>query len=84
MGEWTSRSTFTQINTTLPEDYAYMSDEGGIIRIEPFDAEEYVVPEEDYSPPQMLTFYGDARNVLPEETITVSDDLDPDNDITLT
>ena len=84
LGEWTSRSTFTQINTTLPEDYAYMSDEGGIIRIEPFDAEEYVVPEQDYSPPQMLTFYGDARNVLPEETITVSDELDPDNDITLT
>ena len=72
LAEWVSKATFTLINTTIPTDYAYATDNGGLIKIEPYDSEFYAIPSEDYNPPGMLTFYGDGRNML-ESDVTVSD-----------
>jgi hypothetical protein len=73
LAEWVSKATFTLINTTIPTDYTYATDNGGLIKIEPYDLEFYVIPEEDYNPPGMLTFYGDGRNVLSSPVVTISD-----------
>jgi len=80
LAEWVSKATFTLINTTIPTDYTYATDNGGLIKVEPYDLEFYVIPEEDYNPPGMLTFYGDGRNML-ESDITVSDS-DPTTTVT--
>lgn len=73
LSEWVSKATFTLINTTIPTDYLFPADTGGLIKIEPYDLEFYVIPSEDYNPPGMLTFYGDARNVLSSPIVTVDD-----------
>jgi len=73
LAKWVSKATFTLINTTIPTDYVYASDLGGLIKVEPYDLEFYVIPEEDYNPPGMLTFYGDGRNVLSSPVVTISD-----------
>ena len=66
--------------TTIPTDYAYATDNGGLIKVEPYDLEFYAIPSEDYNPPGMLTFYGDGRNML-ESDVTVSDS-DPTTTVT--
>lgn len=73
LAKWVSKATFTLINTTIPTDYTYAIDSGGLIKIEPYDLEFYAIPQEDYNPPGMLTFYGDARNVLSSPIVTVDD-----------
>jgi len=73
LAEWVSKATFTLINTTIPTDYTYATDQGGLIKVEPYDLEFYVIPEEDYNPPGMLTFFGDGRNVLSSPVVTVDD-----------
>lgn len=72
LAEWVSKATFTLINTTIPTDYVFPADAGGLIKIEPYDLEFYVIPSEDYNPPGMLTFYGDGRNVL-SSTVSLDD-----------
>ena len=72
LAKWVSKSTFVLINITIPTDYTYATDQGGLIRIEPYDLEEYVTNEQNYNPPGMLTFYGDSRNML-ESDVTVTD-----------
>ena len=73
LSEWVSKATFTLINTTIPTDYTYATDSGGLIKIEPYDLEFYAIPDEDYNPPGMLTFYGDGRNVLSSPIVTIND-----------
>ena len=73
LAKWVSKATFTLIEFDIPTDYTYASDLGGLIKIEPYDSEFYVIPTEDYNPPGMLTFYGDGRNVLSSPVVTISD-----------
>lgn len=72
LGEWTGKATFVTINKAISGDIAYATDAGGRIRIEPYDAEDYMTPEEYYNPPETITFYGDGRNNL-TSTVTVTD-----------
>jgi hypothetical protein len=72
LGEWVSKATFVAINKPISGDFAYPSDRGGRIRIEPYDAEDYMIPEEYYNPPETITFYGDGRNNL-TSTVTITD-----------
>ena len=71
LGQWRSAATFSTINKSISNDYAYPTDEGGKLRIEPYD-ENYSSPDEYYNPPVVYTFYGDGRNNL-EDSMTVTD-----------
>lgn len=72
LDEWISKATFRTINIPISGDFTYPSDLGGKIRIEPYDLEAYMEPEEYYNPPVTYTFFGDGRNNL-TTTVTVSD-----------
>jgi hypothetical protein len=73
LGEWRGKATLATINKLISgNDFAYPSDLGGKIRIEPYDEENYMIPEEYYNPPETITFYGDGRNNL-TSTVTVTD-----------
>ena len=71
VSQWRSAATFSTINKSISNDYAYPSDEGGKIRIEPYD-ENYSDTADYYNPPLVYTFYGDGRNNL-EDSMTVTD-----------
>ncbi|NDB60385.1 hypothetical protein EB001_18335 [bacterium] len=70
LGQWRSKATFTQINKSIANEYAYPSDLGGSIRINPYNLEEYFA--EDYNPDVIIPFYGDGRNNL-QSSITITD-----------
>jgi hypothetical protein len=72
VGEWTGKASFRTINKTIPADFAYATDLGGRIRIEPYDSEAYFAAEEYYNPPVTYRFFGDGRNNL-SSTVTITD-----------
>jgi len=72
LAQWRSQATFNQINKPITNDYFYLSDTFGRIRIDPYDAEDYMAPDEFYNPPVNIPFFGDERNILSSST-TLSD-----------
>ena len=72
LAQWRSKATFVTINKSISNEFVYTSDIGGSIRIEPYDAESYFVPEEYYNPPVIIPFFGDGRNNL-QSSVTITD-----------
>lgn len=72
LDEWIGKATFRTINKSISTDYAYATDMGGRIRIEPYDGEAYFAAEEYYNPPVTYRFFGDGRNNL-SSTVTITD-----------
>lgn len=68
LGQWRSAATFSQINTSIPTEYAYAVDQGGWIRIDSWDVS-YAAPKEIYaSEGTYFRFWGDERNVAKSST----------------
>jgi hypothetical protein len=73
LDQWRGKATFRTINKSITNEYVYASDLGGRIRIEPYDAEDYMIADEYYNPPVNIPFFGDGRNNLTSTNLTVSD-----------
>ena len=73
LGQWTSLATFTVINKAIINEYAFVTDLGGQIRIDPYDLEDYFTVDEFYNPPVQISFFGDGRNNLTSTNLTISD-----------
>jgi hypothetical protein len=58
LGQWISKATFGLINKSITNDYAYATDEGGIISVEPYNDGNYFAIDELYNPPVSYTFTG--------------------------
>jgi hypothetical protein len=58
LGQWRSFASFNQINKSITPSYAIITGEGGRIRIEPYDTDVYMAPEELYNPPESYVFTG--------------------------
>jgi len=68
LSQWRSFATLSQINKSITNDYFYLSDTFGRIRIEPYDAEDYAIIDQFYNPPVSIPFFGDERNLLNSST----------------
>ena len=58
LSQWRSFATFNQINKGITTDYTVITANGGKIRINPYDAEDYILPEGEYNPPVTEVFTG--------------------------
>lgn len=72
LDQWVSKATFTTINKNITNDYVFPLDNGGSIRIEPYDGEGYFTEDSRYNPPIIIPFYGDGRNNL-QSNVTITD-----------
>ena len=72
--QWRGKATFNTINKSISNDYAYATDNGGRIRIDPYD-EDYMIVDEMYNPPVIIPFFGDGRNNLTSTNLTVTDNI---------
>ena len=72
--QWRGKATFNTINKSISNDYAYATDNGGRIRIDPYD-EDYMIVDEMYNPPVIIPFFGDGRNNLTSTNLTVTDSI---------
>lgn len=74
LGQWRGKATFLTINKPISGDYAYINDQGGKIRIEPYDLD-YMIVDEMYNPPVIIPFYGDGRNNLTSTNLVITDNI---------
>jgi len=58
LGQWRSFASFNQINKGITTDYTAATSNGGRIRINTYDSEDYMLPEEQYNPPDSYVFTG--------------------------
>ena len=88
LGEWQSAATFTYSNTTLTQELISVNDARGLIRIDPYDLENYfetanyisnVGSADNYNPPIVLDLFGEAgRNVI-YDSIAITDEINSIN-----
>jgi len=80
LGEWRSKATFTRSNLTLGADVIDITDQNGLIRFEPYDAETYFelggrVSEQGevtiYNPPNTIDMFGTTFT----DSVSITDEI---------